>query len=57
MQYMHDSKVRPETIKEMGKVEPEIVYIKGDGSLMRPTELEDFMALLVEQIKEQKEII
>ena len=37
MQYMHDSKVRPETLKEMGKVEPEIVYIKGDGSLMRPT--------------------
>ena len=38
MQYMHDSKVRPSTIKEMGKVEPEIVYVKGDGSLMRPSE-------------------
>ena len=37
MQYMHDSKVRPSVIEEMGKVEPEIVYIKGDGSLMRPT--------------------
>ena len=36
MQYMHDSKVRPSTMEEMGKVEPEIVYIKGDGSLMRP---------------------
>ena len=37
MQYMHDSKVRPSTIEEMGKIEPEIVYIKGDGTLMRPT--------------------
>ena len=37
MQYMHDSKVRPETIKEMGKVEPEIVYVKGDGTLMYPS--------------------
>lgn len=37
MQYMHDSKVRPSTIEEMGKVEPEIIYVKGDGSLMRPT--------------------
>jgi len=37
MQYMHDSKVRPETIKVMGKVEPEIVYVRGDGSLMYPT--------------------
>ena len=36
MQYMHDSKVRPSTFEEMGKVEPEIVYVKGDGSLMRP---------------------
>jgi len=36
MQYMHDSKVRPSTIEEMGKVEPEIVYVKGDGTLMRP---------------------
>jgi len=38
MQYMHDSKVRPSTIEEMGKVEPEIVYVKGDGTLMRPSE-------------------
>jgi len=37
MQYMHDSKVRPSTIEEMGKIEPEIVYVKGDGTLMRPT--------------------
>ena len=36
MQYMHDSKVRPSTFEEMGKVEPEIVYVKGDGTLMRP---------------------
>ena len=38
MQYMHDSKVRPSTLEEMGKVEPEIVYVKGDGTLMRPNE-------------------
>ena len=37
MQYMHDSKVRPTVIKQMGQVNPEIVYIKGDGTLMRPT--------------------
>jgi len=37
MQYMHDSKVRPHVIEEMGKVEPEIVYVRGDGTLMRPT--------------------
>ncbi len=37
MQYMHDSKVRPQVIEEMGKVEPEIVYVRGDGTLMRPT--------------------
>ena len=36
MQYMHDSKVRPSTFEEMGKVEPEIVYVRGDGTLMRP---------------------
>ena len=36
MQYMHDSKVRPAVIEEMGKVEPEIVYVRGDGTLMRP---------------------
>jgi len=35
MRYSHDSKVRPETIKEMGKVEPEIVYIRGDGMQLR----------------------
>ncbi len=37
MQYMHDSKVRPDVIEEMRKVEPEIVYVRGDGTLMRPT--------------------
>ena len=26
MQYMHDSKIRPETLESMGKVLPEIVY-------------------------------
>ena len=36
MQYMHDSKVRPSVMEEMGKVEPEIVYVRGDGTLMRP---------------------
>ncbi len=36
MQYMHDSKVRPSTMEEMGDVKPEIVYVRGDGSLMRP---------------------
>jgi arylsulfatase A-like enzyme len=36
MQYMHDSKVRPNVMEEMGKVEPEIVYVRGDGTLMRP---------------------
>ena len=54
MQYMHDSKVRPETIKEMGKVEPEIVYIKGDGSLMRPT-AQGFYRPFGRANKEQKE--
>ena len=34
---MHDSKVRPHVIEEMEKVEPEIVYVRGDGTLMRPT--------------------
>ena len=33
---MHDSKVRPSTMEEMGDVKPEIVYVRGDGSLMRP---------------------
>ena len=36
MQYMHDSKVRPETINEMGDIKPEIIYEKADGTLMRP---------------------
>ena len=36
MQYMHYSKVRPSVMEEMGKVEPEIVYVRGDGTLMRP---------------------
>ena len=36
MQYMHDSKVRPSTMEEMGDVQPEIVYVRGDGTLMRP---------------------
>jgi len=36
MQYMHDSKVRPITIEEMDKVEPEIIYEKPDGTFMKP---------------------
>ena len=36
MQYMHDSKVRPETIKKMNEIKPEIVYEKADGTYMRP---------------------
>ena len=35
MQYMHDSKIRPETLKEMGSVEPEIKYIRGE-EVVRP---------------------
>ena len=37
MQYMHDSKVYPSTIKEMKEVKPEIEYVDGKGTLMRPT--------------------
>ena len=37
MQYMHDSKVRPSTIEEMGKVEPEIQYVTGKGKIVKPT--------------------
>ena len=36
MQYMHDSKVRPSTLKEMGDVSPEIVYYRMDGKEYRP---------------------
>jgi len=35
MQYMHDSKIRPETLESMGQVEPEIKYIRGE-SVVRP---------------------
>ena len=37
MQYMHDSKVRPSTIEEMDKVEPEIQYVTGKGDIVKPT--------------------
>ena len=37
MQYMHDSKVYPSTIKEMKEVKPDIEYVDGKGTLMRPT--------------------
>ena len=37
MQYMHDSKVRPSTIEEMDKVEPEIQYVTGKGKIVKPT--------------------
>ncbi len=36
MQYMHDSKIRPSTLEEMGKVSPEIVYYRIDGTEYRP---------------------
>ena len=36
MQYMHDSKVYPSTIKEMKEVKPDIEYVDGKGTLMRP---------------------
>ena len=35
MQYMHDSKIRPETLKEMDNVQPEIKYIRGE-TVVRP---------------------
>ena len=34
MQYMHDSKVYPFTIKEMKEVKPDIEYVDGKGTLM-----------------------
>ena len=37
MQYMQDSKVRPSTFEKMGKVEPEILYARGDGTFFEPT--------------------
>ena len=36
MQYMHDSKIRPSTLEEMGEVNPEIVYYRIDGAEYRP---------------------
>ena len=35
MQYMHDSKIRPETLREMDNVQPEIKYIRGEA-VVRP---------------------
>ena len=35
MQYMHDSKIRPSTLEEMGEVNPEIVYYRIDGTEYR----------------------
>ena len=37
MQYMHDSKVYPSTIEKMGKVEPQIEYMRENGTIERPT--------------------
>ena len=37
MQYMQDSKVRPSTFEKMGKVEPKILYARGDGTFFEPT--------------------
>ena len=36
MQYMHDSKIRPSTLEEMGEVNPDIVYYRIDGTEYRP---------------------
>ena len=36
MQYMHDSKIRPSTLEEMGEVDPDIVYYRIDGTEYRP---------------------
>ena len=35
MQYMHDSKIRPETLREMDNVQPEIKYVRGEA-VVRP---------------------
>tara|TARA_A100001011_G_scaffold109695_1_gene116248 strand:+ start:2420 stop:4036 length:1617 start_codon:yes stop_codon:yes gene_type:complete len=37
MQYMHDSKVYPSTIEKMDKVEPQIEYMRENGTIERPT--------------------
>tara|TARA_B100001778_G_scaffold181804_1_gene149616 strand:- start:1483 stop:3099 length:1617 start_codon:yes stop_codon:yes gene_type:complete len=37
MQYMHDSKVFPSTIEKMGEVEPQIEYMRENGTIERPT--------------------
>jgi len=37
MQYMHDSKVYPSTIEKMGEVEPQIEYMRENGTIERPT--------------------
>ena len=54
MQYMHDSKVYPSTIKEMKEVKPDIEYVDGKGTLMRPTQ-ERFYGPYGRANKKQKE--
>ncbi|MBN09674.1 MAG: sulfatase [Flavobacteriaceae bacterium] len=54
MQYMHDSKVKPSAFEQMDKVEPEIVYIKSDGTFMRPN-AQGFNRSFDRANKEQKE--
>ena len=37
MQYMHDSKIRPETMEIMSDVEPKMIYTRDDGSTTTPS--------------------
>ena len=37
MQYMHDSKIRPETMDIMSNVEPKMIYTRDDGTKTKPS--------------------
>ena len=37
MQYMHDSKIRPETMDIMSNVEPVMIYTRDDGTTTKPS--------------------
>ena len=37
MQYMHDSKIRPETMEIMSEVEPKMIYTRDDGTTTTPS--------------------
>ena len=37
MQYMHDSKIRPETMEIMSDVEPKMIYTRDDGTITTPS--------------------